>query len=229
MSKSKVEELKSMGKQAKLSAVKNDRDFPVDVSYQDDEGNEQTASVAAGESVEVPEAAREAVEQTIADAEAPADSDAGNDPNPDANPDDPAPDADPEPADESDTDKELSRLRAENVRLQTDKAYGELLSKGKILPAQKEKFYALAKSNAMVELAKGEKVSVIDLMSDILEASPAELNYDEKGKGGKQGEQTEVELSKEDEKTLSKLGVKPETYKQMVADGKVKPLGSEEE
>lgn len=229
MSKGNVEELKKeiqqMGK-AKLSKVTNDQDFPVEVTHKDEDDKDVTVTLQPGQEIEVPESEAEAVTKTISEATKPEDSEEETDEERQAREEQEAKDAN--EATEETPEQELSRLRAEKVDRDAEHAYETLLNLGKIVPAQKEKFMALAKSNTQVQLAKDKKVSIVELMSDIFKAAPTQVSYDEKGGAGNDAGEA-VKLSKEDERTLAKLGVKPEAYAKQVAAGKVKPINSEEE
>lgn len=165
MSIDKVEELKHM----KFAKVTNDKAFPVEVSYKDDEGKDVTATIEAGAELEVPTTAEETVKTQVADAvETPA-ADADDDGLTDEErqaaakkeADDKAAadaaaaagDADatvtpPAPADET-AEQELARLRTKNAELEAGKAYDTLLAKGKITPAQKDLFLSLSKAGSV--------------------------------------------------------------------------------
>jgi hypothetical protein len=46
-----------------MSKVKNDREFPVEIKFNDDKGDEKTVTVGPGQEVEVPEEQSEAIER----------------------------------------------------------------------------------------------------------------------------------------------------------------------
>lgn len=241
MSKTKVEELKRM----KFAKVPNSKDHDVEVTYTDEHGEEVTKTVKAGEEIEVPKEAEEAVSKQIADAAAPAaddDDDDKNDPEPEAGNDDdkdepegdPKPkdgeEDDPKPADppkNEDKDAELARLRSEKADWLAKDKYNKLLAAGKITPAQKDQFLALAKATANTQvtlskdakktfsITKGDTPSVLTLLSAILEAGPKLMELGEKGADGK----VKVTLSAEQEAKLRKRGVNVETFKKRLESG----------
>jgi phage I-like protein len=63
---------KSVKELSNMKPVKNEKEFPVKVNYQDAEGKDVEATIEPGQELEVPEATAEGVTQQIAAAEAPA-------------------------------------------------------------------------------------------------------------------------------------------------------------
>ena len=198
-SKNKVEELAKMrkhfskdteGEEPEVVEVTNDRDFDVVITVKDDDGEDVSKTVKAGETVEVPVDQAEAVKKQIADAKDPNEKEGEGDDkenlsregeaDEDKDGDDKADDGDGE-ADENETDKkgegddkenlsrsereELSRLRAERNQAKAETAYQTMLSAGMIVPAQKDAFMQLhqnlSKAGGRVEFSRdGKKVEL---------------------------------------------------------------------
>lgn len=198
-SKNKVEELAKMrkhfskdteGEEPEVVEVTNDRDFDVVITVKDDDGEDVSKTVKAGETVEVPADQAEAVKKQIADAKDPNEKEGEGDDkesmsregeaDEDKDGDDKADDGDGE-ADENEADKkgegddkenlsrsereELSRLRAERNQAKAETAYQTMLSAGMIVPAQKDAFMQLhqnlSKAGGRVEFSRdGKKVEL---------------------------------------------------------------------
>jgi hypothetical protein len=234
MSKSNVEELKRM----KLSKITNDKDYPVEVTYKDAEGEEVTATIEAGAEIEVPETVKNEVTKQVTDSVKP---DEEVTPEPDAPEETPEEKTAREAQEAADADKtaegeetvtesekeELARLRAENIELTVNEEYKVLLAKGKIVPAQKDLFLAAARQGEVtltapvkgLKLEKGKKTSVVSLLSAILEAGPTGIKYGEQG-STTEGE-VKAELSKEQEKELTRMGFDPKVVNKHLAAGTI--------
>jgi len=198
-SKNKVEELAKMrkhfskdteGEEPEVVEVTNDRDFDVVITVKDDDGEDVSKTVKAGETVEVPADQAEAVKKQIADAKDPNEKEGEGDDkenmsregeaDEDKDGDEKAGDGEGE-ADEAETDKkgegddkenlsrsereELSRLRAERNQAKAETAYQTMLSAGMIVPAQKDAFMQLhqnlSKAGGRVEFSRdGKKVEL---------------------------------------------------------------------
>lgn len=198
-SKNKVEELAKMrkhfskdtdGEEPEVVEVTNDRDFDVVITVKDDDGEDVSKTVKAGETVEVPADQAEAVKKQIADAKDPNEKAGDGDDkesmsregeaDEDKDGDEKAGDGDGE-ADENEADKkgegddkenlsrsereELSRLRAERNQAKAETAYQTMLSAGMIVPAQKDAFMQLhqnlSKDGGRVEFSRdGKKVEL---------------------------------------------------------------------
>lgn len=198
-SKNKVEELAKMrkhfskdteGEEPEVVEVTNDREFDVVITVKDDDGEDVSKTVKAGETVEVPADQAEAVKKQIADAKDPNEKEGEADDkenlsregeaDEDKDGDDKADEGDGE-ADENETDKkgeaddkenlsrsereELSRLRAERNQAKAETAYQTMLSAGMIVPAQKDAFMQLhqnlSKAGGRVEFSRdGKKVEL---------------------------------------------------------------------
>lgn len=198
-SKNKVEELAKMrkhfskdteGEEPEVVEVTNDRDFDVVITVKDDDGEDVSKTVKAGETVEVPADQAEAVKKQIADAKDPNEKEGEGDDkesmsregeaDEDKDGDEKAGEGDGE-ADEAEADKkgegddkeslsrsereELSRLRAERNQAKAETAYQTMLSAGMIVPAQKDAFMQLhqnlSKAGGRVEFSRdGKKVEL---------------------------------------------------------------------
>lgn len=198
-SKNKVEELAKMrkhfskdteGEEPEVVEVTNDRDFDVVITVKDDDGEDVSKTVKAGETVEVPADQAEAVKKQIADAKDPNEKEGEGDDkesmsregeaDEDKDGEDNADEGDGE-ADEAEADKkgegddkenlsrsereELSRLRAERNQAKAETAYQTMLSAGMIVPAQKDAFMQLhqnlSKAGGRVEFSRdGKKVEL---------------------------------------------------------------------
>ncbi len=197
-SKNKVEELAKMrkhfskdteGEEPEVVEVTNDRDFDVVITVKDDDGEDVSKTVKAGETVEVPADQAEAVKKQIADAKDPNEKEGEGDDKENMSregeaDEDKADEGDGE-ADENETDKkgegegegddkenlsrsereELSRLRAERNQAKAETAYQTMLSAGMIVPAQKDAFMQLhqnlSKAGGRVEFSRdGKKVEL---------------------------------------------------------------------
>lgn len=198
------EEEVSMGK------IKNDREFPVEVTYTENE-EEKKVTVEPGAEIEVPEDQVEAVTKQIADAV--------------------APQAEEEGEELSEKEKQLAEREAAAAKKEAELAekeanaeYARLLSEGKIVPAQKDAFIALSsKGSASVELADGESKTVSVLLAELFEAAPKGKHLSEEGKeGGEGGEQDEdVELSDEEKSLANDFGNTPEEVAEFKKTGAV--------
>lgn len=233
MSKNNVEELKRM----KFAKVTNDKDFAVEVSYKDAEGNEVKQTAQPGAELEVPAEAEEAVKSQVAGATAAVTDPPEVEPSstPAADPKETPDDADPTPTGDDpvettteDEKKELARLRGERAEWEAEKEYQSLLSKGKIVPAQKELFLGLSKAAAQakvtlsatvpgITLAKGQALTVPTMLSAILNAGPKTIKL---GEQGGEGEAT-VELTKDQEEKIKKYGFSVEKFKKQLAAGTI--------
>ena len=226
LSESKVKELRDM----KLSKVTNDREFELTIKVKGDDGVEVDKVLKAGEEVEIPEEQLESVKAQIADAVDPnAEDDKGDDDQEEEENDDKGGD------DSADVKKELSRAQAKLAEYETEKLYSTLLSKGKITPAQKDKFMALANANAgakVTSLSKDGKqitVSLAKAVASVLNAGPviANLNNeagsgkgdDNKGEGDDNGanKKPSEKLSDSESKGLQAVGASPDRLDELSA------------
>ena len=192
LSRTKIKELANVDE----STIKNDRDFDVTVTYKDGDEDKEVV-VKAGEEVVVPTTVAEEVTTQIADATKPEDEDTSNedenkdddansddDSNSDSNDENADDDSsEEEDEDEKDPNKALAKERLKNASLTVEKRYGELLSAGKVIPAQKDKILGLAKLGQGVQLSteSGKKLDLATVVFDILEAGNVKFSTDENG------------------------------------------------
>lgn len=192
LSRTKIKELANVEE----STIKNDKDFDVTVTYKDGDEDKEVV-VKAGEEIVVPTEVAEEVTTQIADAVKPEDEDSSNedenkdddansddDSNSDSN-DENADDSSDEEEDEDEKDpkKALAKANLKVATLSVEKRYGELLSAGKVIPAQKDKILGLAKLGQGVQLSTeaGKKLDLATVVFDILEAGNVKFSTDENG------------------------------------------------
>jgi hypothetical protein len=235
-SKNKVEELAKMrkhfskdteGEEPEVVEVTNDRDFDVVITVKNDDGEDVSKTVKAGETVEVPADQAETVKKQIADAKDPNEKEGEGDDKEnmsregEADEDKDGEDkADEGEADEAETDKkgegedkenlsrsereELSRLRAERNQAKAETAYQTMLSAGMIVPAQKDAFMQLhqnlSKAGGRVEFSRdGKKVelSTTELLEELVKAGGKRVQFNQTGS-------TNGEAADKDDAAISK-------------------------
>jgi hypothetical protein len=201
LSESKAKELREM-----LVTIKNDRDFPVTISVKDEDGEAVEKVLQPGEECQVPQDQSEAILATITDAvkadedeeeseeekaareakeaedQAAADKKKEED---EAAAAAAAADADKDLTDEEKAAKaekaELADLRKKNAALELSEKYQTLLKAGKITPAQKDRFMALAEVHGSTVQLSGKPVQLSQVVVDILSAGPQVVKFDESG------------------------------------------------
>ena len=200
LSESKAKELREM-----LVTIKNDRDFPVTISVKDEDGEAVEKVLQPGEECQVPQDQSEGILATITDAVKPADDEeeteeektareakeaedaaaAKKKEEEDAAAAAAAADEDKDLTDEEKAAKaekaELADLRAKNAKLELSEKYGELLKAGKITPAQKDRFMALAEVHGSTVNLSGKPVQLSQVVVDILQAGPQVVKFSETG------------------------------------------------
>lgn len=223
----KVKELSNM------KPIKNEKEFDVEVNYQDAEGKDIKVTVKPGEEIEVPEATEEAVKQQIESAEAPIveetdeektareaqeaeDAEAAKGDVTTTPPADTTVDNDDKGGEavtttdnpENTAAADLSKAdRAELEALRTEKAetmFSKLVDEGKVVPAQKEAIIGLAKTSGADAVAK------------MFSNAPKVIDFSEKGSQTehKDDKTSATEASKEDVKQWSDLSqVEQDTQK----------------
>lgn len=218
-------------------AVKNDKEYPVEVTFKDGD-EDKTVTVEAGAEVQVPEDQKEAVEALIAAAEAPEDEEEEETPEEKtAREEQERKDKEAEDA-KSDEDKakdaELARLRksdAEFRKKAVDAEYDKLLKEGKIVPAQERAFKSLASaadSTVQFSTKNGKSASkpVSEMLNELFSHAPKVVNYSEDGSGagggddknkGGEGDTPYDKLSKEAKAGLQATNVSKERYNENVA------------
>ena len=190
--------------------VKNDREFDVQVKFQED-GEEKVVTIAAGAEIEVPEDQAEAVKQQIADAEAPEAEEAEEKKEEKEN----------ELSDRekalADREAAIAEKEAALAKKAAEAKFDKLLSDGKVVPAQKEAFMALSEvASQEIHLSDDETKTVDTLLSEFIESSPTLNLTDEKGaENDDNGGGEEVELGDEDKKTIERYGLNEEDYKEV--------------
>lgn len=231
-SKNKVEELAKMrkhfskdteGEEPEVVEVTNDRDFDVVITVKDDDGEDVSKTVKAGETVEVPADQEEAVKKQIADAKDPNEKEGEGDDkenmsregeaDEDKDGEDKADEADEADKKGEDDDKEnlsrsereeLSRLRAERNQAKAETAYQTMLSAGMIVPAQKDAFMqlhqSLSKAGGRVEFSRdGKKVelSTTELLEELVKAGGKRVQFNQTGStNGEAADKDDAAISK---------------------------------
>lgn len=187
LSRDKMKELSNMA----TKTIKNDREFPVAVSFADGEIT-QEAILQPGEEITVGEDIAETVEAIIAEAEeitleAATDTEASGEDADETG-------AEPETSEEESEDEktELSRLRLENAELQLSREYETLLAEGKVIPAQKDKIMALGKLSQGVQLSKDSQTDITTVVLDILRSGKQQFSTDESGSSKENEEATDA-------------------------------------
>lgn len=201
----------SESKEKEMSKVtqKNERDFPVTVSYMDGD-TEREHILAPGEEFEVPADAAQLVKSQIQNAEQPKPEDKKSEP------DKPEPKKEPDKSDDNEElKKQLSEVQTKLRERDANDAYKTLLSEGKIVPAQKDAFIALSLSEpTTVNLSDGKTKSSSQLLTDLLSAGPKRIDFSEKGKlEGEAAPKTAWDALTDEERAANdRLGVDKETY-----------------
>lgn len=202
--------------------VKNDRDFDVKVKYTEND-EELTATVKAGEEVEVPEDQSEAVKQQIAEAEKAEEE--KNKEETDAAENNELSDQESEAKKLSDEraafeaeKAEFAKKKAELSAKEAEAEYQKLLSEGKILPAQKDAYMALCTAREQkVQLSDKEtkSVQIQTLLSEFFAAMPdMRLLSEDGGSSKSEGNGDEVELSDADKENIERYGLDENDYKE---------------
>lgn len=208
--------------------IKNDKEYPVEVTYVDADEAEQTVTIEAGAELEIPESQVEAVEKTIAEAEAPEVEETEEEK--EAREKKEKEEADAEAAKseaEKEKDAELAKVKAENAEFrkkQIDAEYDALLKEGKIVPAQEAAYKALASSESAIKFSTGknktEDKPASVLLAEMFAAAPKVVKFSEDGgQGGDgtgEGETAYDKLDEEAKAGLKATGVSKERYNEQV-------------
>ena len=201
LSESKAKELREM-----FVTVKNDKGFPVTIRVKDEDGEEVEKVLQPGEEAQVPQDQSEAILQSIADAteeeggegdgsegdgsgdgegEGAGDGDGSEGDGSGDGSGDGAGEGDGEESEEEKKRKadaaELADLRKKNAKLELSQQYDTLLKAGKITPAQKDKFMALAEVHGSTVNLSGKPVQLSKVVVDILSAGPQVVKFSEDG------------------------------------------------
>lgn len=225
--------------------ITNTKDFEVKVSYEAD-GETKEVTLAPGATAEVPESVSEAVKGQVEAAEKPEtdeerkareDQEAAETKRGELLKQakekglDVADDATAEQLqaaiDEAkSTDEKNAELVAENERLQKELSerdataqYETFLSEGKIVPAMKDAYMALATApTSTISLSDGSTKSSNELLAELFKAAPKRINFGEQGNSGDEAEKTPWdELSDEERSASERIGVKKEQYNEVNA------------
>jgi hypothetical protein len=173
LSEDKAKELKIMHK------VKNDKEFDVTITVTNEDGEAVEKTLTPGEEVEVPEDQQEAIAKSIEEAVAPEADDAEGDDDADKKDEDNADDAG--EADDKDVAEQLSEANRKLAQYELSEKFDALLEAGKITPAQKEKFMSLSEVKSQTVQLSDKQVSIVEIVTSILEAGPQVLNFSESG------------------------------------------------
>lgn len=179
--------------------VKNEREFPVTITYQEGEET-KTVTIEAGAEVEVPEAVAEAATKQVTDAAKPETEDEKTTREAKEAEDKVAADkviADEAAAAEAakgktdaekleDANKELSAMKLKEAVRASDSAYQVALSEGKVVPAQADAFKKLhaAAQTATISLSDGGSEPLSEVLADFLKHAPKAIDFSEKGGSG---------------------------------------------
>lgn len=174
LSASKAKELKE---QMTLATIKNTRDFKLSISVKDEDGEAVAKLLKPGEETQVPKDQAKAVLAQIEKAEKPKAKKTKL-----SKKTKPAKSTKLKKGDKPNA--ELVKAQAEVAKLRAEKRYNILLKAGKITPAQKDQFMALAEAGTgKVELSEGKKVSLSKAVFEIMKAGPKVVSFKEKGSG----------------------------------------------
>lgn len=216
-------------KEPVMTKVKNDREFPVVLSYQVD-GTDMETELKPGEELELAEDQVEAVTKQLSEAEAPESQDEeGAGEGEDAEADN---DAEGETEDEqndegeedtnlSETDRELhearrelAEMRAEKRQKEIDNLYSEALKSGKVVPAQEAAFRDLADSlvGEVRNLSDGATKNLGEVFATFVASMPKVIELDEENGTSKSDDSPTAQLSEETKQALAKQGVSEEAY-----------------
>lgn len=204
-----------------MATVKNERDFPVEVTYTEND-EEKKVTIEPGAEIEVPEDQVEAITKQITDAQKPeeeqeesGDGDDGGE----------LSEAEKKAKELAEREAAAAKKEAELAEREANAEYERLLSEGKIVPAQKNAYIALAaKGSATVELSDGTEKTVSVLLSELFEAAPKGKYLSEEGAGGDDGGDggdDDVELSEEEKSLAESFGNTPEELAEFKKNGDV--------
>ena len=214
----------SESKENEVAVIKNDRKFPVQIEVQV-ENELKKVELAVGEEITVAEAEAEKVAAQIKAAEAPAEKKLTAE-------EKAAEEEVKAIADKAEADakvaaeaaktelekaqKELADARAEIALRDAKSRYTELLSEGKIVPAQEDAFMSLstAITSGAISLADGATTSLSDLVTNLFKGAPKRINFGEDGAGADENAKKTPwdELSDEERDASAKLGVTADEF-----------------
>lgn len=197
-----------------LVKVKNDRDFEVEVKYTVD-GEEKTATIAAGAEIEVPADQEEAVKAQFAEATAP---ESKTETKTEDKSDDELSEDEKKAKELSDREAAVAAREAEIAKKEAEAKFDKLLSDGKVVPAQKDAYMALSElAEQPFHLSDDETKTVDTLLGEFIAAAPKIELTDEKGTDGGDGggQSDDIELSDEDREIIDRLNLSEEDYKEV--------------
>lgn len=201
-------------KETSMSQLKNDREFPVELTYKNGE-EDVTVTLAPGEEVEVSEDQVEDLQKVVAEAEAPvedqkteaeleaeakAKADLENAEKGDIVEDDAT-----KLSESEKTKRELAEAKAELRRRDVNTEYEKQLADGKIIPAQKDAYMALcdAVHGQSRQLSDGNTQPLTELLAEFVSKGVKQVALSEEN-----GEQDPVKGPLENLSEESKLGLK---------------------
>lgn len=218
-----LSESANSNKEITMSKVKNDRDFPVAVTYKN--GDEDVnVTLEPGQEVEVPEAAVEGVQKSVSDAPAPKHEETEEEKNDRERREAAASNA--ADAKKAEDDKalsegakakrELAEAKAKLLDRDIDDTYQTALKAGKIVPAQETAFKALslAVHGQTRSLSDGKTQNLSELLAEFVAKAPKVVALDdEKGKIDGDSKKGPIEkLSEEERKGLQAMRISDEDY-----------------
>lgn len=211
LSESKVKELSTM----ETATVKNDKEYAVEITVKNEDGEEVKKTLAAGEETEVPKDQSEAVLTQISEA---VDPDAEEEKDDDDEGEEDEDDDKNKGGDLSEAErKELADLRKKQALSEVESQYNTLLSQNKIVPAQKEAFMKLSEVNSTKVELSGKQVNLSTIVTNILSAGPDVSKFSETG-SGKDGAEDEddtkekkpsEEMSEAEQRGMQATGADP--------------------
>ncbi len=214
-------------KEPVMTKVKNEREFPVTLSYQVDGADVET-ELKPGDELELSEDQVEAVEKQLSEAEAPVseDEEAGEGESADAEEGAEGDQNDEGEAEEEDTNlsddqrelhdarRELAEMKAEKRQGEIDKAYETALSEGKVVPAQEEAFRSLADAmfGQVRSLSDGTTQNLSEVFAAFVATMPKVIELDEEKGTTQSDDSPTAKLSEETKQALAKQGISEEAY-----------------
>ena len=182
------------GAQSELVEITNDKDFDVEVTYKDENGEDKTVTIKAGDKIEVPADQEDAVKKQIDEETAPENGEQDAD-----NAEDKA---------VSEERAQLAKERAELARERASLQFDKLVAEGKLVPAQRDDYMALATNAAgTISVGEGKVKTVSELLESLIENGRAAVKVDEEvGESGDGKVSEQVELTYDDEEVAKMFG-----------------------
>lgn len=182
------------GDQPELVEITNDKDFDIEVTYKDEKGEDKVVTIKSGDKIEVPADQEDAIRKQINEATAPDDSGQSTD--------------DAEDKTVSEERAQLARERAELARERASLQFDKLVAEGKLVPAQRDDYMALATNVAgTISVGEGKVKTVSELLESLIENGRAAVKVDEEvGESGDDKVSEQVELTDDDEEVAKMFG-----------------------